>query len=166
MMGRFVAGLMAGLGLSVLMGCDVQKISELENGVSTEADVRKRFGEPAAVYAEANGELTLEYPRQPAGHVNYMISIGADGKMRSLRQVLTQATFIQVTPGLEKSQVRRLLGRPAKAQSFALKEEEVWDWRFADGQEIKIFSVTFDNTGKVVGTGVTLDPKEAGQLGK
>jgi outer membrane protein assembly factor BamE (lipoprotein component of BamABCDE complex) len=95
-----------------------------------------------------------------------MISIGADGKMRSLRQVLTQATFIQVTPGLEKSQVRRLLGRPAKAQSFALKEEEVWDWRFADGQEIKIFSVTFDNTGKVVGTGVTLDPKEAGQLGK
>jgi hypothetical protein len=26
--------------------------------------------------------------------------------------------------------------------------------------------VIFDNTGKVVGTGVTLDPKEAGQLGK
>jgi len=29
-----------------------------------------------------------------------------------------------------------------------------------------VFSVAFDNAGKVVGTGVPLDPKEAGQLGK
>ena len=148
------------------MGCDPQRISELEEGVSTEADVRRRFGEPAAVYEDKNGDITLEYPRQPAGHVNYMISIGPDGKMSSLRQVLKPATFVHVTPGLDRHQVRRLLGRPAQMQSFALKEEEVWDWRFADGQEIKIFSVVFDRSGKVVGTGVTLDPKEAGQLGK
>ena len=68
------------LCLTTLMGCDSQKISELEEGVSTEADVRKRFGEPVAVYNELNGDVTLEYPRQPAGHVNYMISIGPDGK--------------------------------------------------------------------------------------
>ena len=56
------------------MGCDSRRISELEEGVSTEAHVRKRFGEPAAVYYEVNGDIKLEYPRQPAGHVNYMIS--------------------------------------------------------------------------------------------
>jgi len=95
-----------------------------------------------------------------------MISIGPDGKMSALRQVLKLASFKRVTPGLERSQVRRLLGRPAKVQSFALKEEEVWDWRFADGQEIKVFSVTFDKTGRVVGTGITPDPKEIGQVGK
>jgi len=154
------------LSLTTLVGCDPQKISELEEGVSTEADVRKRFGEPAAVYSELNGDVTLEYPRQPAGHVNYMISIGPDGKMSALRQVLKPTTFLRVTPGLDRSQVRRLLGRPAKAQSFALKEEEIWDWRFADGQEIKVFSVTFDKMGRVVGTGITPDPKEIGQLGK
>jgi len=86
------------------MGCDSKKISELEEGVSTEADVRKRFGEPAAVYNESNGDITLEYPRQPAGHVNYMISIGPDGKMSALRQVLKLADFKRVTPGLEGSQ--------------------------------------------------------------
>ncbi len=154
------------LCLTTLMGCDSKKISELEEGVSTEADVRKRFGEPAAVYNESNGDVTLEYPRQPAGHVNYMISIGPDGKMSALRQVLKLASFKRVTPDLDRSQVRRLLGRPAKVQSFALKEEEVWDWRFADGQEIKVFSVTFDKTGRVVGTGITPDPKEIGQVGK
>jgi len=62
--------------------------------------------------------------------------------------------------------VRRLLGRPAKAQAYALKAEEVWDWRFADGPEIKVFSVTFDDSGRVVSTGTTLDPKETGQLGR
>ena len=29
-----------------LAGCDPQRIGELEEGVSTEADVRARFGEP------------------------------------------------------------------------------------------------------------------------
>ena len=154
------------LCLTTLTGCDSRRISELEEGVSTEADVRERFGEPAAIYQDVNGDVTLEYPRQPAGHVNYMISIGPDGKMSALRQVLKLATFKRVTPGLERSQVRRLLGRPAKVQSFALKEEEIWDWRFADGQEIKVFSVTFDKTGTVVATGITPDPKDIGQLGK
>ncbi len=154
------------LCLTTLTGCDSRRISELEEGVSTEADVRKRFGEPAAIYQDVNGDVTLEYPRQPAGHVNYMISIGPDGKMGALRQVLKLTNFMRVTPGLDRSEVRRLLGRPAKAQSFALKEEEIWDWRFADGQEIKVFSVTFDKTGRVVATVITPDPKEIGQRGK
>jgi len=154
------------LWLTTLTGCDSRRISELEEGVSTEADVRERFGEPAAIYQDVNGDVTLEYPRQPAGHVNYMISIGPDGKMGALRQVLKLTNFMRVTPGLDRSEVRRLLGRPAKAQSFALKEEEIWDWRFADGQEIKVFSVTFDKTGRVVATVITPDPKEIGQLGK
>jgi len=153
------------LCLTTLTGCDSRRISELEEGVSTEADVRERFGEPAAIYQDVNGDVTLEYPRQPAGHVNYMISIGPDGKMGALRQVLKLTNFMRVTPGLDRSEVRRLLGRPAKAQSFALKEEEIWDWRFADGQEIKVFSVTFDKTGRVVATVITPDPKEIGQLG-
>ena len=51
---------------ALLMSCDQQRISELEEGVSTEAAVRKRFAEPAAIYQEPNGDITLEYPRQPA----------------------------------------------------------------------------------------------------
>lgn len=149
-----------------LAGCDPQKVSELEEGVSTESDVRARFGEPAAIYDEANGDRTFEYPRQPAGHTNYMISIGPDGKMTSLRQVLKAADFSRVTPGLGRHQVRRLLGRPAKMQTYEGKGEEVWDWRYSDGPEIRIFSVTFDLDGRVVSTGTALDPKETGQLGR
>jgi outer membrane protein assembly factor BamE (lipoprotein component of BamABCDE complex) len=146
----------------LLTGCDPQKIAELEEGVSTEADVRARFGEPAAIYDEANGDRTFEYPRQPEGQVNYMISIGPDGRMTSLRQVLKPANFAKVTPGISQAEVRRLLGRPARRQVFELKNEEVWDWRFAESGESRLFSVTFDRSGRVLATGTMLDPKYSG----
>jgi len=166
-MGRIsrVAGLWALVGAALLAGCDPQRISELEEGVATEADVRTRFGEPAAVYGETGGARTLEYPRQPAGQVNYMITIGTDGRMSALRQVLKPTNFARVEPGWDKLQVRRLLGLPARTTRYEMKNEEIWDWRFADGQEAKVFSVTFDRDGRVTSSATTLDAKELGQKG-
>ena len=105
-----------GLGaLLALIGCDQQRISKLEEGVATEADVRREFGEPAAVYSEADGARTLEFPRQPQGQVNYMITIGADGKMSALRQVLKPAEFAKVVAGMDKTEVRRARGEEGRA---------------------------------------------------
>ena len=143
--------------VALLTGCDRQRIEKLEEGVATEADVRKQFGEPAAVFSESDGARTFEYPRQPEGQTNYFITIGTDGKMSALRQVLQPANFAKVVAGLDKAQVRRLLGRPAKTQSFALKQQEVWDWRWLDGQQAKEFSVNFDPNGIVTGTAVADD---------
>jgi outer membrane protein assembly factor BamE (lipoprotein component of BamABCDE complex) len=150
-----------GIVLALLGGCDAQKIAQLEPGVSTEADVRAQFGEPAAIYAEPGGERTFEYSRQPEGQTNYMITIGADGRMSALRQVLKPANLAKIQPGWDKSQVRRLLGKPGKTRSYALQQhEETWDWRYADGQESKIFSVTFDPDGRVTKTSSQLDPRD------
>jgi outer membrane protein assembly factor BamE (lipoprotein component of BamABCDE complex) len=144
----------------VISGCDQKKISELEEGVATEADVRARFGEPAAIYTEEGGARTFEYPRQPEGQVNYMITIGSDGKMSALRQVLKEASFVKVLPGMDKAQLRRLLGRPAKTQVYELKQQEVWDWRFREANnESKLFSVTLDKNGVVLSTAISLDPR-------
>ena len=116
---------LAGMLMLALSACDSRRIEELEEDISTEADVRERFGEPEAVYTLADGSRTLEYPRQPEGQHNYMITIGPDGKMIALRQVLKPETFAEVTPGLDKAQVRLLLGRPAATQAYPLKGEEV-----------------------------------------
>ena len=148
------------LVLTSLLACDTKRIEELEEGVATEADVRARFGEPAAVYPEEGGARTLEYPRQPEGQRNYMITIGSDGKMSALRQVLKADTFGKLKPGLDKAQVRRLLGLPGKTQVFTLKQEEAWDWRFQDSAQNKLFSVVFDTNGLVTSSAVTVDPRE------
>ena len=162
-MGKLKLGACGGLlvGLLVILGaCDPQRVSKLEEGVSTEVEVRQQFGDPVTLTVGPDGTKTLDYPRQPEGWTNYVIQIGPDGKMSSLRQLLTADNFARVQPGLGQQEVRNLLGRPAKQQRFDLKKEEVWDWRFKNGQESRMFSVTFNTEGKVTATGVGDDSRE------
>lgn len=134
----------AALSLLALAGCDPQRISELKEGVSTEADVRDRFGVPENVWDEAGGARTLEYNRQPSGQVNYMITIGPDGHMTALRQVLTPENFARVPPGMRMDEVRRLLGKPAKVTPYELKRETHADWRYLEApNQAKVFTVIY-----------------------
>lgn len=129
---------------ALLSACDSQRIEKLEEGLSSEADVRKQFGDPVTITEKADGTKVMEYPRQPEGSTNYLITIAADGKMSALRQLLTPANFAKVQPGQSQDELRKLLGKPAKKHSYAMKpDEEVWDWRFMDGQVRKVFAVTF-----------------------
>lgn len=146
---------------SLLAACDVKNISELEEGVSTEADVRERFGAPEAVWDGEDGAQIYEYNRQPAGHVNYMITIGSDGRMAALRQVLTERNFARVVPGMAMEEVRRLLGKPMKITTYDLKRETHYDWRYLDGvnqSDSKVFTAVFDTDLRVIRTMSVPDP--------
>ena len=151
-----VVATVAALATSVfaLLGCDQQKIDTLEEGLSTEIDVRKAFGEPETIWPEPDGSRTFEYPRQPMGHRNYMITIGSDGVMTALRQVLTPHVFEQIQPGMTQEQVRRMLGKPAQRMTYQLKQETDWDWNWIDppNQEME-FTVTFGTNGTVKKSG-------------
>lgn len=151
-----VVATVAALATSVfaLLGCDQQKIDTLEEGLSTEIDVRKAFGEPMTIWPEPDGSRTFEYPRQPMGQRNYMITIGSDGVMTALRQVLTPHVFEQIQPGMTQEQVRRMLGKPAQRMTYQLKQETDWDWNWIDppNQEME-FTVTFGANGTVKKSG-------------
>lgn len=153
--GLIIVALVAGL----LSGCDARRIEKLEEGFSTESDVRAQFGEPTLEIRQADGSLRLEYTRQPEGHTNYEIVIGPDGKMASLRQLLTPTNFARLATGATQAEVRQALGAPGKVQAFPLKSEEVWEWRFLDGQESKLFWATFDKQGRLVTTTTVQDPR-------
>lgn len=161
-------GFLSGLaGLGGLMGCDQQRVAELEESVATEADVRARFGEPEKVWdagdmaktpmpgaAAAPGSKTFEYNRQPAGNVNYMITIGPDGKMSALRQVLSPQNFAKVLPGMPMETVRKMLGKPMKITPYALQQTIHYDWRYLNPPNTAmIFTVVFDQNLSVVSTG-------------
>lgn len=160
--------------LSMLLGavgCDPQRIAELEEGVATEADVRARFGEPEKIWdasdmaslprpgaIAAPGARTLEYNRQPSGNVNYMITIGPDGKMSALRQVLSPQNFAQVLPGMSVETVRKMLGKPMKITPYALQQTTHYDWRYLNPPTTAmVFSVVFDRDLKVLSTGSVIE---------
>ncbi|MGR4871793.1 outer membrane protein assembly factor BamE [Variovorax sp. LARHSF232] len=140
-----MAGGLLGAALS-LLGCDSRRIEKLEEGVSTEADVRKTFGEPEAVWDSSAGRV-FEYNRQPAGQKNYMITIGPDGKMAALRQVLTPANFAKVQPGMGAEDLRKMLGKPASRTPYPLKNELEWEWRWVQPPNSPmVFTAVFDSS--------------------
>ena len=151
-----MAGGLLGAVLS-LLGCDSQRIEKLEEGVSTEADVRKAFGEPEAVWESPAGQV-FEYNRQPAGQKNYMITIGPDGKMSALRQVLTPENFARVQPGMAMEDLRRLLGKPARRTPYPLKNETAWEWRWLQPPNSPmVFVATLNDDQRVVRSGSSPD---------
>jgi outer membrane protein assembly factor BamE (lipoprotein component of BamABCDE complex) len=159
--------LLVAVGCALLVaGCDPARVAKLEEGVSTESQVRQQFGEPVTVTVLPDGSKVLDYPRQPEGWTNYRISIGADGKMTALRQLLHADNFAKVTPGLDDNAVRERLGKPARVQPWDAKGEVEWVWRFRpDANRSQLFSVFFDRGGRVLRTTITDDPRGEAQAG-
>lgn len=141
----------AGLGAALaLAGCDKVAVDNLKPGVSSEADVLAAFGQPERIWQEADGGRTLEYNRQPYGVVNYMIRIAPSGTMAALNQVLTPEYFARIKPGMQRDEVRYILGKPAQQTPYRLSRTEVWVWRFEPFASHKRgFYVTFDQSGRV-----------------
>lgn len=149
----YLCGLLAMLGLPA---CDYFAEKELEPGVSTAHDVRDRFGPPGMEWRHDDGSVTWEYSRQPQGTKCWMVTIGPDGVMRALDEVLNERGFARVERGMTGDDVRRVLGRPATRQYFELARETVWSWRIEPPpgtSDPTFFTVHFNTDGRVVKTG-------------
>lgn len=156
---RALSGLVCGF---LMFGCGQGEgygLEKLTKGVSSEMDVRNAMGEPEIVWEEDNGVRTLEYPKGPEGHKTFMVNLDAQGIYQTYTQVLTEQNFAAITVGMSRDEVRRKLGKPRGIAKFALKNEEVWDWRYLTGSNTeRFFNVHFDaESGKVTQTSAS-DP--------
>ena len=141
-------------------GCDregqpVQEfgLEKLAVGVSTEADVRLAMGPPETTWEEENGARILEYPKGPEGARTWIFSIDPKGRLVEYHQALTAQNLARVQPGMSRDDVRRLLGKPRTVVPFKRLNEEVWDYRYLDNQQPRLFNVHLDqSTGKVIKT--------------
>lgn len=164
-------------GVAALSACASFTLSELKPGVSTEADVRALLGAPTQIWLAdaqsvqntpqitprnpAGAARVLEYSRQLTGFQNFMIPVGADGKVTAVNQVLTPQSFAKVQVGMPLQAVLPMLGTPKKITHYALKNETHYDWRYRDGPNLsdsKIFWAVFNSAMQVVTTGSIEDP--------
>ena len=95
-----------------LAGCAADG-RNLRPGVSDAAAVRADMGAPAEVVRLPDGGEAWFYPRGRVGRQTYRAELGADGRVRSVEQVLDDAHFNRIVAGKSTGDdVRRLIGPP------------------------------------------------------
>lgn len=139
--------------LLLLAGCDRVATGELQAGQSTVADMKQKMGEPANVHREGDKEV-WEYPLGPEGVRTYMMTVNAQGGLEKIDQVLVEANFKRVQPGMTITEVRRILGRNSKEQRFGMTPTELTHkYKFHTGVEDQYFDVTYNAEGRVTEVG-------------
>lgn len=136
----------AALASVLLPACDYVNLKEIKVGLTTQAEIRARMGEPGFVHWNDDGTATWEYARQPAGTNCYMITFGQDQIVRKLEQALNEQNYARIRDGLAKDDVRRILGAPGSKVVFDNLREEIWEWRIEGSipMEETYFMVHFD----------------------
>lgn len=149
----------------VIGGCESYSGRGLKPGEDRLEDVLHVMGQPAMRWQNADGSSQLAYPRGPMGFHTYMVTIGSDGKLRQIENVMDENHFGRVQPGMSKEEVLRILGPafPGWTAYFKARDELAWEWRFCNTWlEPARLDVLFDNSKATVRT--TISATE-GQLG-
>jgi hypothetical protein len=138
------------LSLAALAVSACAAISPVTSGMD-ERQLQSRLGKPETVQKNSDGSETWEYPGGPLGRQTYMVTVGPDRAVRGVRQVLSEEYFSQVKTGMSRDDVRRLLGKPGDVLVFSARDEEVWSWRYLQGNAM-FFNVLFDRSAGTVRT--------------
>lgn len=144
------------LAAALLSACASYSGTGLKPGLSTTEDVLKIMGPPAMQWKNADGSLRMSYPRGPAGPHSIMVNTSADGRLKSIGNVLEYKHFAKIVAGkTTQEEVLRILG-PSIADwttYYKSRDELVWGWRYCEPstQQARFF-VLFDGMNGLVRT--------------
>ena len=142
------------LALAALAGCSTVSVLRLEPGKSTEADVRRAFGEPALAFPAADGTRQLVFAGGPHGAPPYRAYISANGSLDRLEQVSVESQSRRIVPGTTTAaEVERLIGPPWRKIDFPNKRAVAWDYVYQDTWDYTVdLAVMVDERGIVAET--------------
>lgn len=93
-------------------------------------EATRSMGTPTGRHALPNGGTRLEFARGPFGKHTYMVDADAQGRVLGWQQVLDEAHFNAVPPGISANELRLRLGRPSDVRSGGWQGGEVWSYRY------------------------------------
>ena len=153
--GRVLAGLLLALAAS---SCSIfNPPGSLPIG-ATLAEARQSFGGPTGQYALAAGGTRLEYASPSFGKQTWMLDFDAGGRLFRKQQVLDEAHFAQIVPGLSQQEVLFRIGHPAWIFGVGRQNLDVWNYRFSVPLGCTIFQVSMLRTGFVKEAAQGYDP--------
>lgn len=85
---------------------------------------------PPDVQRQVEGGTRLEFPRGPYGRHTWFVYLDATGRAIRSEQVLTEANFTQINPGMTRDAVLLRLGRPGEVEGLGRSRGSIWSYRF------------------------------------
>ena len=141
---------------AALAGCAALAPASAPLGTPIGAVRSGSFG-PTGEYPLPGGGTRLEFAQGAFGKQTWMMDFDAKGVLTSKEQVLTEANFALVKPGMPGSEVRMRLGRPAHVFSVQRQRIQVWNYRYFGGDCVW-FQVSVSDAGPVTEAGMGTDP--------
>jgi hypothetical protein len=137
-------------------GCAFMNPAALPAG-SAEAEVTQKLGRPTGAYALPGGGKRVEYARGPYGKDTWMLDFDANGRLAKVSQVLTEANFNAIRPGMGRDEVLAAIGRPGETSRIAWQRQTVWSYRY-ETPFCQWFQIGLDESGRVADSGYYPDP--------
>ena len=144
------------LALSLLTACSSYAPPANVTGL-TQAQLVAHMGPPDTVRQTASG-TRLEFPRGPMGHHTWFVDMDGAGTVVQAEQVLTEANFNLITPGMTQNDVRQRLGRPSETQGLGRARGVVWSYRY-ENYACQWFQVEISQEQQVRSTGYGQPPE-------
>jgi outer membrane protein assembly factor BamE (lipoprotein component of BamABCDE complex) len=144
--------------VALLAGCASDPRYDVSAGM-TAADVSSRVGKPVAAGRLPGGEEYWDYSSQPFGYTIERVTFAPDGRVREVRNLLTEDNIKGLRAGMSAQAVVAVVG------PSALSERRVygggtksWSYRYDDGGVKKLLHVIFDTQDRVLTHYTEWDP--------
>lgn len=147
--------------VALVTGCASFDGRGLVPGKSSAAEVEALMGDSTERLSLPNGDTALYFSRQPAGRALFVVTLGPDGVLKSIEQLLIRRNFDRIAIGVSTQQdVRAILGPPGRSGRFARLTRDWWEYKFLDLGEKRVLWVQFSDDGVVREVLDMLDPEE------
>ena len=150
--GSFAAAAFMCCWLVAAGGCALPYSLRVGDGID---DVRQRLGPPGYEHATSDGGRNLLYP---IGRQTYLLAFDAQGRLQRWENVLDEAHFALVSPGMTREQVLQQLGEPTEVWGVRYHSQTVWTYRFV-GPFCLLFHVGLTPAGIVEDASYGPDPR-------
>lgn len=138
------------LALLLLAACAAYDGRGLVAGRSTQVEVEALMGPVAERRPLADGGSVLYFTRAPQGRHSYAATLGADGILRSLEQILTLENINALMAGsTNRNEVRERFGPPGTASRLPRQERDVWEYKWLHYDDKRVLWVQFSDDGIV-----------------
>lgn len=122
------------------------------------AEATRVLGPPTREHLLPGGVRRLEYWGGNFARNTYMVDFDANDRLLQMEQVLTEANFYAIPPGITRDELLARMGPPVSTFPIGRQGIQVWNYRYQTNDCLWFQVAIRDSDGRVADTTRGMDP--------